>query len=260
MRDWAQFWGELAARRELPRSAWPAPEAPLPGQRAPEDELLERRLRALGLRAVAGVRATDNRAVMVSLSKQRVLSVHRGYVHAPDRVLRAIVRFVSRTTPRPLRRAAQHEIISFRAEAHTAGPPRRQRAPDQAQPGDFVHTERLAAYFHEANAAHFGGLLPELPIRLSGRMKSRLGQLCLSRETGRPFEITVSRRHAERHDWQDVADTLLHEMVHLWQHENGHAVDHGRLFRAKAREVGVAPAARRTVRRRAGLRRAARFD
>ena len=260
MRDWGRFWGELAARRELPRSAWPAPEAPRDPARAPEEELLEQRLRALGLRGVTGVRATDNRAVMVSLTKQRVLSIHRGYAQAPDRVLRAVVRFVSRTTPRPLRRAAQHEILSFRADAHAAGPPRRQRAPDQARPADLVPTERLAAYFREANAAHFGGLLPELPIRLSGRMKSRLGQLCLSRETGRPFEITVSRRHVARHGWQDVADTLLHEMVHLWQHENGHAVDHGPLFRAKAREVGVAPAARRAVRRGADLRRAARSD
>jgi hypothetical protein len=260
MRDWERFWREIAARRDLPRSAWPAPEATPPAERAPEEELLERRLHALGLRGVTGVRASDNRAVMVSLSKQRVLSIHRGYAHAPDRVLRAVVRFVSRTTPRPLRRAAQHEILSFRAEAHAAGPPRRQRAPDQAQPADLVHTERLAAYFREANAAHFGGLLPELPIRLSGRMRSRLGQLCLGRETGQPFEITVSRRHVAKHGWQDVADTLLHEMVHLWQHEHGHAVDHGRQFRAKALEVGVAPAARRKMRRRTDLRRAAHLD
>lgn len=260
MRDWGRFWGEIAARRDLPRSAWPAPDSNPPTEHALEEELLQRRLHALGLRGVAGVRTSENRAVMVSLSKQRVLSIHRGYAHAPDRVLRAVVRFVARTTPRPLRRAAQHEILSFRAEAHASDPPHRQRAPDQARPADLVQTERLAAYFREANAAHFGGLLPELPIRLSGRMRSRLGQLCLGRETGQPFEITVSRRHVEKHGWQDVADTLLHEMVHLWQHENGHAVDHGPQFRAKAREVGVVPAARRAVRRAPDLRRAAHFD
>jgi hypothetical protein len=261
MSDWPSFWGALAARRELPRSPWPAPEEVPPSvAREPEAEVLERRLRALGLRGVAGVRATDNRAVMVGLSKVRVLRVHRGYAHAPDRVLRAIVRFVARTTPRLLRRAAQHEILSFRAEAHASGPPRRRRAPDRERPGDAAHVARLLACFRDANAAHFGGLLPELPIRLSGRMRSRLGQLCLSRETGRPFEITVGRRHVERHDWQEVADTLLHEMVHLWQHENGHAVDHGSQFRAKARDVGVAPAARRAVRRAPDVRRAARSD
>jgi hypothetical protein len=49
-------------------------------------------------------------------------------------------------------------------------------------------------------------------------------------------------------------------MVHLWQHENGHAIDHGRQFRTKAREVGVVPAARRAVRRVPDRRRAAPSD
>ena len=41
--------------------------------------------------------------------------------------------------------------------------------------------------------------------------------------------------------------TLLHEMVHQWQHETGRVVDHGAEFRRKAREVGITPAARRDV-------------
>ena len=41
--------------------------------------------------------------------------------------------------------------------------------------------------------------------------------------------------------------TLLHEMVHQWQHETGRPVDHGTEFRAKCREVGITPAARRDV-------------
>jgi len=40
---------------------------------------------------------------------------------------------------------------------------------------------------------------------------------------------------------------MLHEMVHQWQAETGLPVDHGPLFRAKAREVGVLPAARRKL-------------
>jgi predicted SprT family Zn-dependent metalloprotease len=230
------------------------------GIRLPEEELLSRRLAALGLRDLAGVRVNDNRAVMVSLSRRRVLSIHRGYARASDRVLKAVVRFLSPSTSRALRRAAQHEILAFRAELHAEGPPQRRRQGDRPRPGDGAHTDRLAQLFREANAAHFGGTLPELPIRLSGRMKSRLGQLCLSHETGEPFEITVSRRHVERHGWVEVADTLLHEMVHLWQHVQGHPVDHGSAFRAKAREVGVEPAARRSVRRPVLQSRAARYD
>ena len=38
-------------------------------------------------------------------------------------------------------------------------------------------------------------------------------------------------------------------MVHQWQDENGHPLDHGRGFRAKARAVGIVPAAKRGVAR-----------
>jgi len=65
--------------------------------------------------------------------------------------------------------------------------------------------------------------------------------------SGEASEIVVSRRHIRRHGWDEALHTLLHEMVHQWQDETGHPIDHGRLFRAKAREVGVTPSARRTV-------------
>jgi len=171
-----------------------------------------------------------------------------------------VVRFVAPRTPRSLRRAAEHEILSFRPEEHVAGTPRRQRAPDRPQPGDLEKTERLARLFAEYNARHFGGALPALPFRISGRMHTRLGQLCIRHETGEPYEITMSRRHIDRHGWDEAAHTLLHEMVHLWQHRHGHAVDHGPIFRRKAAEVGVTGSARRTVRARRGVRRAARTD
>jgi hypothetical protein len=36
-------------------------------------------------------------------------------------------------------------------------------------------------------------------------------------------------------------------MVHQWQAETGLRVDHGPTFRKKGREVGILPAAKRTV-------------
>jgi hypothetical protein len=36
-------------------------------------------------------------------------------------------------------------------------------------------------------------------------------------------------------------------MVHQWQDERGLAIDHGAAFRRRAREVGIAPSACRTV-------------
>jgi len=226
----------------------------------PEARLLAGRLARLGLPPVAGLRVTDNRSVMVSLSPKGVLSIHRGYAQAPDRVLRAVVRFVAPRTTRALRRAAEQEILSFRPEEHAAGPTRPRRAPDRPRPGDAGMVARLEGLFREYNARHFAGALPFLPIRVSGRMRTRLGQLCLRHGSGEPYEITVSRGHIERHGWEEAAHTLLHEMVHLWQHHNGHAVDHGPGFRRKAEAVGVAASARRAVRARAADRRAARTD
>jgi len=245
----------------LPRWLRPVerPDAREPRFRVSEEALLARRLELLGLRGLKGVRVTDNRSVMVSLSPRGVLRIHRGYALAPDRVLKAVVRFVAPRTPRALRRAAEHEILAFRPEDHASGPPRRPRAGDRALPGDVEKAERLRRMFRAFNERHFGGALPALPFRLSGRMHSRLGQLCIRHETGEPYEITMSRRHIDRHGWDEAAHTLLHEMVHLWQHQQGHAVDHGRTFRRKAAEVGVVASARRSVPARRGAR-AARTD
>lgn len=226
----------------------------------PEELLLIRRLEALGLSHLRGLRVTDNRSVMVSYSPNRVLSIHRGYARAPDRVLRAVVRFLAPAVPRELRRAAEHEILSFKAEEHAAGPPRCRRAADRPRPGDRLKVARLTRLFRQFNERRFGGLLPELPIRISGRMRTRLGQLCMRHDTGRPYEITLSGRHIHTHGWAEAAHTLLHEMAHLWQNENGYPVDHGPIFRLKAEELGVVAYARRTVRTLKSRGRAARYD
>lgn len=214
--------------------------------RTPEAEVLLRRLQELGLRPVAGIRLTVNRNVMVSFTRTRVLSIHQGYAAAPDRVLKAVVRFVALGTPRARRKAAEREILGFPALAHAPQAPPMRR-PDRLQPGDAAKLARLTALFRAFNAEHFDETLPEVPLRVSGRMRSRLGHLTLH-DDGRGADITVSRRHIERHGWEEAGHTLLHEMVHLWQHANGHPVDHGPRFRAKAREVGVTATARRWVR------------
>ncbi len=229
----------------------------------PVEALLARRLELLGLPPLTGVRVTDNRSVMVSLSPRGVLSIHRGYGWASDRVLKAVVRFVAPHVPRARRRAAEREILAFHPEEHapplSPGQARRPRAPDRPRAGDAEKIRRLEALFAAFNRDHFDGRLPVLPIRLSGRMRTRLGQLCLRHGSGAPYEITLNRRHVDGHGWAEAADTLLHEMVHLWQHASGHAVDHGRAFRRKAAEIGIAAAARRAVRP-GQARRAARLD
>jgi hypothetical protein len=94
------------------------------------------------------------------------------------------------------------------------------------------------------NAEHFGAALPAIRFRLSGRMRTRLGELAVDARSGKPLEIALSRAHL-RHGWVEVERTVLHEMVHQWQAESAVPVDHGTGFRRKARAVGIEPSARR---------------
>ena len=77
-------------------------------------------------------------------------------------------------------------------------------------------------------------------------MRSRLGELSLDARNGRTIEIAMSRAHL-RHGWVEVERTVLHEMVHQWQAENDLRPDHGRVFRRKARELGIEASARRAI-------------
>lgn len=97
------------------------------------------------------------------------------------------------------------------------------------------------------NRERFDGSLSRIPIRVSRRMKSRLGHYTHRDPSGEGAEIAISRRHIRRHGWGEAIETLLHEMVHQWQDESGLRVDHGRQFRAKARTVGISPRAHRDV-------------
>jgi hypothetical protein len=111
---------------------------------------------------------------------------------------------------------------------------------------DLPAIRELTRWHKAYNEARFGGTLRAIPIRISRRMKSRLGHYSPAVEGHEP-EIVVSRRHIRRDGWEEALHTLLHEMVHQWQDEQGFAVDHGARFRAKARAVGITPLACRAV-------------
>jgi len=208
------------------------------------DELLGR-LRSLGLTRLRRCRLTRNRNVMVSFGGEE-LRVHEGYLGAPEPVLRAIVTFVEGTT-RAERRAAQRVIVAHPIRSAKA-PARR----DRTHPDDVAIAEKLAAWHQRFNVRHFHGRLRHVPVRVSRRMKSRLGHYTAATAGGEPAEIAISRAHVRRHGWEEALHTLLHEMVHQWQDETSHTIDHGATFRAKAREVGIAPYARRVLATRPG--------
>ncbi len=227
---------------------------PLASPEAAEAEL-RRRLEVLGMPPFRGFATHTNRTVLLSVTPRGVLRLHRGYAWAPDRVLEAIVRYVRPGARRTTRRLAEREFLGFPVEAHAPpAHPRRQGGRDLPRPGDDTVLDRLREAHRRYNAEHFGGALAEIPFRLSGRMRTRLGEVALDPRSLRPLEIALSRAHL-RHGWVEVERTLLHEMVHQWQAESGLAVDHGPAFRRKARAVGIAPRARRDLAGPAGQRR-----
>jgi SprT-like family protein len=204
------------------------------------DQLLSR-LRQLGLSRIERCCLTRNRHVMVSFSGGG-LRVHEGYLTAPADILRAIVVFVEGRT-RAERRAAQRLIVAHPVVTTSPSMRRpRTRAEDRPLLAEMVR-------WHERfNAEHFHGRLGAVSLRVSRRMRTRLGHYTCAAH-GEPAEIAISWRHIRRDGWEEARHTLLHEMVHQWQDETGHTIDHGPKFRGKAREVGVAPCARRTLSR-----------
>ena len=116
----------------------------------------------------------------------------------------------------------------------------------RTRPEDRSLVAELARWHARYNAEHFHGRLKAVSLRVSRRMKSRLGHYTCAAH-GETAEIALSWRHIRRDGWEEALHTLLHEMVHQWQDEQGHAIDHGATFRQKAREVGIVASARRHV-------------
>jgi hypothetical protein len=208
------------------------------------DELLAR-LQRLGLKRIERLKLTRNRNVMVSFGGGS-LRVHEGYLAAPETVLRAIVAFVEGRS-RAERREAQQIIV-----LHPVRTPKAAARRQRTHPEDVEIAEQLRAWHARYNSRHFHGRLRPVEIRVSRRMKSRLGHYTAATPGGEPAEIAISRAHLRKHGWQETLHTLLHEMVHQWQDEASHTIDHGATFRAKAREVGIAPYARRVLATRPG--------
>ncbi|HET6681865.1 MAG TPA: SprT-like domain-containing protein [Gemmatimonadaceae bacterium] len=212
------------------------------------EELLQR-LRACGLRGVNRCVLTRNRTVLVSVRGES-LRVHAGFLTAPDEVLRAIA-MLAGARSRAARLEARRVIVSYPVVApgdEAGASARRVVRRTHTQPADAPMAERLRLAHARLNARHFAGGLGVVDVEVSRRMKRRLGHFAPGAASGATSvtpEIAISRRHIRRDGWTQAEQTLLHEMVHQWQHETGRTLDHGRDFRRKAREVGIEPRATR---------------
>ena len=223
------------ASRDAQQLALEFTEAPRNGA-----ELLAR-LKALGLRGVRALSLTRNRSVMVSLN-DGTLRVHRAFLAAPETVHKAIVRFLM-SPRRADRLAARRVLVGYPVSEDDRREP---RTPERTHPDDEGTAAKLSEWHAKYNAERFHGALKRVTVRVSRRMRARLGHYAPAQQ-GRGAEIAISRRHLRRHGFAEGLETLLHEMVHQWQDEQGHPLGHDRHFREKARAVGIGGRAKRVV-------------
>jgi hypothetical protein len=150
---------------------------------------------------------------------------------------------------RAIRRAVRAAIAERAARDRPI--PRRGRRIRKARmmrthPDDEAIVLQLQEWHRKLNVERFDGRLGAIVVRISRRMRSRLGHYAPA-QRGAPAEIAISRRHVKRHGLEQGLQTLLHEMVHQWQDETKLPLGHGPDFRHKARAVGITARASRAV-------------
>ncbi len=198
----------------------------------PAAQALLGRLRAGGLERIERIVLTRNRSVIVSV-RGTALRLHEAFATAGRAFEEAVVRFV--TSRRRDERAAARALL---VTLPVSPGPRRPRAPERTHPDDLALVEQVRRWHQELNEERFGGALGSVAFRVSRRMRRRLGHFAPGRE-GHPAEIAISARHLRRDGLAAGRATLLHEMVHQWQHEQGLALDHGPTFRGMCAAVGA---------------------
>lgn len=187
---------------------------------------------------------TRNRRVMASANREGVLRIHMVFRHAPDDVLRAIGPALARRKSAAGQEAGERlrGWLASREVVERLTASSRRRSTPAPRPGDRAHLDRLRAEFRAVNAEHFGGRLPEVSLRLCGRMSRRNGHF-----SSHPLEIAISRKLCEAAEAGEAERTLRHEMIHLWQWLEGRKPGHGRDFRRWAERLEIRPRATRTV-------------
>ena len=185
---------------------------------------------------------TSNRRVMASVvDRGRTLRMSRALADAPDDILRALGRALTARTS-AARATGRDEVRSFLASVAPMADADRPHRPRRTKPADRPHIERLRTEFDRVNDLYFGGRLPRVELRLSGRMRRRNGHFSTD-----PLEIAISRRLLEAAAEGEAERTLRHEMIHLWQWFEGLKPGHGSDFRRWARRLDIHPRATRDV-------------
>lgn len=239
--------------------------AALPGAPRFSPEALLRTLARRGCRRLEDVRFKNNRGRIISLSKDgRTLHVHLCFQDADDEIVNAVVTFLKAGR----RSYAYRESIRVMREYFEAhGQKYTTISPEEEDHRIRRDMERLPcvgnseqrAFIREAFARYNSGLfsskLPNVKLRFSDRMRSRLGHIRYhTTSTGERIvlELALNIHLMLPGNEAILLDTLLHEMTHMeaWLLHGERA--HGPDWKAIANRVGCEATAcsTQTIRRR----------
>jgi len=216
------------------------------------DELARR-----GAHRLAKVTFRKNRSTIWSLTQDAtVLNLHEAYRAAPDSVLDAFASIVRGRGWRTASVRRASEVVRSwpglkpAMEAALEGQERSAASDDGCDSArERTHCcatkaqrRYLRALYTYLNSTRFEGLLPpDVPIRLSSRMRSSLGHVIVGgkREADRyVVEIALSVDLMLEGNGAERVDTLLHEMAHAadWLFDGHHG--HGASWKEWARRAG----------------------
>lgn len=237
-------------------------------ERSPKDEPnrtaaeLLAELRRRGARHLEVVTLRANRRRIWSLTaKGSRFNLHRAFARSPDGILDdlALIAREARHNGRRYRNAADR-VASWPVVVEAMRELAAEAARGGRRPGPCCATAEQRAYLEDAyrqlNRRRFDGRLPELvPLRLSSRMRNRLGQMMPGRDEDGALRVVEIALNADLMLPENDAirtETLVHEMAHvadLLEHGN---VGHGPTWRRIAVKAGCEPRALRngTIRRR----------
>jgi predicted SprT family Zn-dependent metalloprotease len=91
----------------------------------------------------------------------------------------------------------------------------------------------LQLLFAQYNFLHFDGEIPTYRIAYNARFSNCAGRICY-----KPPLIELSPKHLAG-KFDELRDTLLHEMIHAWLHARGENSGHTARFKNKMKELGL---------------------
>jgi SprT-like family protein len=193
------------------------------------NEDLRRALVRRGCRRLTTVRFKKNRGRIVSLSKDgTTLNIHACYQEATDEALSAVITFLKAGRRSYAYREAIRAMREF-FDAHAgkyvtlSGEEEDHRVTRDVQRLPCIGTAAQRTFVRETyaryNQIHFDGTLPSsVRIRLSERMKSRLGHVRYhTTSTGERvvLELALNIHLMLPRNEEALLDTILHEMTHM---------------------------------------------